>query len=308
MWVTNGGTAQSPFSLLNNSIRKYDSLRGKYISAYIDTLRLCKRKAKLEALLQSAASAVRDLPSFFQASALNKGGPPKLPHTKESLLPGRSLVSQGFLRNIKREANRAIVVILQDISLESTKGNEDTLKASYVCFLRLNCTVEELRRSRAWKFGQIPEVDALCQSYLARKDHKEVHTEASNWTGGGQKMAVLKAALEKCHELFPSLPLYGQRKATAKRSRKSNDSSVPSRAPIKRILLSPAPKHKEAEASVPFVVSVPEGLNAGDKFDTTVELEGGTMKKIRLTVPSGNPQKLKFSLTLSVTDDKSGSV
>ena len=31
VWVTNGGTAQSPFSVLNNSVRKYDSLRGKYI-------------------------------------------------------------------------------------------------------------------------------------------------------------------------------------------------------------------------------------------------------------------------------------
>jgi hypothetical protein len=299
--------AQSPFSLLNNSVRKYDSLRGKYISAYVDTLRLCKRKTKLEALLQSAGSAVRDLPSFYQASALSKGGPPALPHTKESLLKGRSLASLGFLRNVKREANSAIATILQVASSESGKSNDDTLKASYACFLRLNCTVDELRKTRAWKFGHIPEVVALCRSYLTRKDHKDVHAGESNWTGGGQKTAVLKAALEKCKELFPSLSLYEQRKASAKRSRKSSAaaptpkrSSAPSPkgAPLKHVLLAPAPERKEPGGSVPFVVSVPEGLSAGDKFDTTVELEGSTMKKIRLTVPVGNPQKLKFSLSL----------
>jgi hypothetical protein len=300
--------AQSPFSLLNNSVRKYDSLRGKYISAYVDTLRLCRQKARLEALLQSAGSAVRDLPSFYQATALSKGGPPALQHTKESLLKGRSLASLGFLRNVKREANRAIASILLEALSEGAKSNDDTLKASYGCFLRLNCTVDELRKTRTWKFGHIPEVDALCRSYLARNDHKDVHAGESDWTGEGQKMAVLKAALEKCRELFPSLPLYGQRKASAKRSRKSSAA-----APSPKRSSAPSPKHapeheEPGGGSVPFVVSVPEGLSAGDKFDTTVELEGGTMRKIRLTVPVGNPQKLKFSLSLPATADNSGSV
>lgn len=300
MWVTNASPPQSPFELLNNSVRKYDSIRGKYISAYLDTLRLCKRKSKIESLLQTLASAPRDLPSFFQASALAKGGMPELPHTKESLLvKGRSLVSSGFVRNAKREANSALAsVILEDVSSNDTKAHqEETLKAAYGCFLRLNCSVDDLRRTRAWKFGaSMPEAGALCQAYLARKDHKKVHAETSNWIGGGQKNAVLKAALEICQELFPRLPkeLYGKRKTRSRAKTKTTDSAPPAEAPSR--------KRKEPEApqgAKTFAVAVPEGLSAGDKFDTTITLGDGSNKKIRLTVPAGNPQKLQFSFTPS---------
>jgi len=287
-------------------LRKYDSLRGKYISAYIDTLRLCKKRNKIEALLQSIASAPRDLPSLFQASALAKGGPPESPHTKESLLvKKRSLVSSGFLRNAKREANSALATtLLQDISSGDSKAQEETLKAAYACFLRLNCSVDELRRTRAWKFGQasIPEADALCQAYLARKDHKDVRTEASNWIGGAQKNAVLKAALEKCQVLFPQLgkDLYGKRKARSRSKTKATDSAPSSEAP------SSSRKRKEPEAAQTFAVSVPENLNEGDKFEATVQLADGSNKKIRLTVPSGKPQKLQFTLAAApASEDKS---
>lgn len=242
VWVTNTNIGQSPFELLNAPIRKYDSLRGKYISAYIDTLRLCNRRSKLETLLQTLGSAPRDLPSLFQSSAMAQGGPPEFQHTKESLLiKGRSLMSSGFLRNLKREANSALASItLHDLSSEDTKGQQDALKAAYACFLRLNCTIDELRRTRAWKFGQssLPEVDALCQAYLARgEDNKKVQTESSNWIGGGQKNAVLKAAIEKCQELFPQMSkeLYGKRKArsTGRSKAKAADSAptTPAEAP-----------------------------------------------------------------------------
>lgn len=304
VWVTNASVAQSPFELLNNSVRKYDSLRGKYISAYIDTLRLCTRKNKIEGLLQAVASAPRDLPSFFQASALTKGGPPELPHTKESLLvKGRSLVSSGFIRNAKRETNSALATLtLQDISSnDAPKAQVETLKAAYACFLRLNCGVDDLRRTRAWKFGQgsIPEADALCQAYLARKDHKEIHTEPSNWIGGAQKNAVLKAALEKCQELYPQLSkdLYGKRKVRSRAKTKATDSAPPSEAPRR--------KRKEPETAQTFAVTVPDGLSTGDKFDTTVELGDGSNKKIRLTVPAGNPKKLQFSIAAPASEEKS---
>lgn len=302
VWVTNASAAQSPFELLNNSVRKYDSLRGKYISAYIDTLRLCKRKTKIEALLQSIASSPRDLPSFFQATALEKGGTPELPHMKESLLvKGRSLVSSGFIRNATREANSALAsVVLEEISPDGGKKNqEETLKAAYACFLRLNCTVDDLRRTRAWKYGQasIPEVDALCQAYLDRKDHKKVQTETSNWVGGGQKTAVLEAAIEKCQELFPQLPkhLYGKRKARSRSKTKATDSAPPTEASSRKRKEPGRPSPPDLTPQT-FAVTVPDGLTAGDKFDTTVELGNGSNKKIRLTVPAGNPQKLQFSL------------
>ena len=304
VWVTNGSIAQSPFELLNASARKYDSLRGKYISAYIDTLRICHRKNKIDALLQAIASSPRDLPASFQASAQTKGGPPELRHVKETLLlKGRSLVSLGFLRNAKREANSALATtILEDISSSNdAEAQDENLKAAYACFLRLNCSVDDLRRTRAWKFGQasIPEVDALCQTYLARKDHKDVHADASNWIDGAQKNAVLKAALQKCQELFPQLPSHLYEKRKAKRTKTKATDSAPTGAPNRKR------KEPGVSAHQPFVVTVPEGLSAGEKFDTTIELVDGSNKKIRLTVPAGNPKKLQFSLAPATSEDKS---
>jgi len=274
---------------------------------------LCKRKSKIETFFHTVASAPRDLPSFFQASALAKGGPPESPHTKDSLLvKGRSLVSSGFIRNAKREANSALATAtLQDISSNDTmKAQDATLKAAYACFLRLNCSLEDLRRTRAWKFGQasIPEADALSQAYLARKDHKKVHSESSNWIGGAQKNAVLTAAIEKCQELFPQLPkdLY-KRKVKSRAKTKATDSAPESSQKRKEPEGAPdsSRKRKEPEAAQTFAVTVPDGLGPGDKFETTVSLGDGSNKKIRLTVPAGNPQKLQFSLAAPASQEKS---
>lgn len=311
VWVTNASVAQSPFELLNNSVRKYDSLRGKYISAYIDTLRLCKEKDGIETLLQSLGAAPRDLPSFFQATAMARGGAPELPHTKESLLvKGRSLVSSGFLLSAKREANSALASVLADqVSPDDTqKAQAETLKTAYACFLRLNCSVDDLRRTRAWKYGQasLPEVHALCQAFLARNDVKVPTEETSDWIGGSQKTAVLKAALEKCQELFPNIQkdLYGKRKRS--RSKTKATTTTTASGPEPPEAEAPSKKRKEPDdSSLPttpqtFAVTVPEGLSAGDKFDTTVALGDGSNKKVRLTVPAGSVsgQKLQFSLQI----------
>ena len=85
VWVTNV-TPATPFQVINSSVRKYDSLRGKYISAYIESLRLCNKKDEIESFLRQVMNTRRDLPSLFAASAAAKGCTPKRPHSQGKVL------------------------------------------------------------------------------------------------------------------------------------------------------------------------------------------------------------------------------
>jgi hypothetical protein len=73
VWVTTSRSG-TPLQILNNKVRKYDSLRGKYMSAYLDALRLYNRRTKIETFLRWSYSANRDLPSHFTAMAVTYGG------------------------------------------------------------------------------------------------------------------------------------------------------------------------------------------------------------------------------------------
>ncbi len=309
----------SPFQALNSSARKYDALRGKYVSAYIESLQLSQNLTQLEVLLQWAISCRRDLPSYFQASAAAKGLPPEHPHTRDSLLvKGRSLALHGFLRTVKRQANSAIAsIVLQELSSrpnQDAKASETRMKSAYACFLRLNCTVEELERSNAWRYGKIPEAEAVCQTYLAlagsKVDVDDNTSSANDWSGGARKSTVLKKALTKFRELFPSVNgnFYTKKAVSKPRKTKSIDSSDKLPSPTRQMVSGKrkeAPEHHQpgeeqpaaASRRMSFTVSVPQDLKTGDRFHTTVKL-GEQYKKVTLTVPSGSPQTLKFSLDI----------
>jgi hypothetical protein len=202
----------SPFQILNNSARKYDSLRGKYISAYIESLRLCNRRTELEQFMKSLSSSKRDLPNYFQASALIGGSAPAKSHTNESLLQtDESLMSSGFLLSAKRQGNSAIAdFILKSLSDEDAGGKktaENNLKQAYACYLRLHCSEEDLKKTRAMKYGvaTIREVEALCNAYLNTDYSKTSSTACNDWSGGARKSSIFNAAVEKCPSLFPTL-------------------------------------------------------------------------------------------------------
>jgi len=284
VWVTTPGTAPSPFEAINNSIRKFDCLRSKYVEGYVECLRLCKRTEKLEMLLEWVRTSNRDLPSFYQASALAKGGEPKNPHTNDCLLLKKpSIENLGLIRSVKRKINSAIAdVVIQELQTSKKSGSQvsqikvkEYLKLSFTSYLQLNCTIRDLERSRAWKYGlgSIREVEALCESYLALQDHEHVHMKEQNWSGGAQKKVVLEAALQKAHEVFPNI-------LSKKKSRKRTKTDA---------------KVDESKKK-PFIVEVPSGLSKGDSFQATIRHKG-FVKKVRLTVPEGNPTRLKFSLT-----------
>jgi hypothetical protein len=278
-------------------------LRGKYVSAYIDTLRLGRRTAQLEAILQWTVTAKRDLPAFFYASAEKKGEPPVRPHIRESLLvKGRSLASTCFLRTIKRECNAALAnVLLQQLVTNSVDSKVDPFKTAYACFLRMNCTADEVERNRAWKYGRgsVPEIDALVKAFLARRDHdhETVSAVGSDWTGGSQKITVLKAAIARGKELYPTLDnqskLYGKKKATPKKQQKAAAAATGDGGDETN------KKRKAPETTTKrFIVDVPEGLHAGDKFTTHLQISEGVTKMVKITVPPGSPPKIKFNLTV----------
>jgi hypothetical protein len=56
---------------------------------------------------------------------------------------------------------------------------------------------------------------------------------------------------------------------------------------------------------VSFEVTVPQNLIAGDTFLTAVKV-GDTSRKVKLTVPEGNPSSLRF--TLNVPKDAANAV
>jgi hypothetical protein len=298
VWVTTTANA-SPFQVLNNSTRKYDALRGKYVAAYVESLRLCHRRPELETFLKWTSTSRRDLPSYFQASALAGGTAPEKPHTHDCLLATEnSLRSSGFLVSVKRQANSALGdVLLHELAEKSNSiydkrnATENCLKHAYACYLRLHCSREDLRRSRAWKYGResVREVEVVCQAYMALGDVKQIGSDFGDWSGGGRKSAIFDAALEKCRSLFPSVSGNFFTKKASSKTKKGSESDA---AGGKRKEPSDEP---EETTRVSFEVAVPQELKAGDTFLTSVKA-GENTKKVKLTVPEGNPSTLRFTL------------
>eukprot|EP00536_Pseudo-nitzschia_multiseries_P002255 jgi/Psemu1/251486/estExt_Genewise1Plus.C_300056 len=343
VWVTNSGAA-SPFQAMNSTVRKYDSLRGKYIGAYLETLRICNRRPEVETLMKWLYTSRRDRPSYFQAGAMNCGGKPTVSHSQDSLLTVDSksvLMSRGFLLSAKRKANGVLADILMHemskrvtatassktssstttTSSDLNKMTEFYLKHSYACFLRLNCSVEDLGKARAWKYGStsLREVDAMCQAYLSLGDsiRDEIASTGTSdfgdWSGGGRKSVIFKAALAKCKTLFPTLSanaVFG--KSKSKKGKSSSNHTQDAQDPDEfksgkrkspspssddmNLLLSEGHPSSELETKkVSFEVAVPVGLTSGDTFLTTVSVAGSS-RKVKLRVPEGDHSTLRFNM------------
>ena len=225
------------------------------------------------------------------------GRPEKNTHTNESLLiKSRSIRSFHLLTGLKREANSAMASVLRDeldSKDSSVRSPELHLKLAYACFLRLNCSVKELKKTRTWKYGPggVNEAEALILAYLKSGEKKVLGGDPNDWSGGAQKEATLIAALAKCKELFPSLSgTFYSKKALQKSKNQSEGEG----------------KEEEGRGAAPqlsgtkrsFEVEVPGGLEEGETFTTTITT-GTSAKKVKLTVPAGKPRILRFSLDLS---------
>jgi hypothetical protein len=110
VWVTVDGSTTA-FQTINSSARKYDSLRGKYIAAYVDSLRLCRRRKELDVFLTWTTSCPKDLPSQFAASAIFESANSTQTNLHDNLLVhNRSIDSFHFLRAVRRMTNSKLFI------------------------------------------------------------------------------------------------------------------------------------------------------------------------------------------------------
>lgn len=293
VWVTSD-SSDSSLQALNSSVRKYDSLRGKYISAYIDSLRLCKRRNELETFLKWTYSAKRDLPSYFVASAiLDREKVP--PHSRDCLLvKPRAFSSFHFLTTVKRQANSALAdVIFQEIhgksELKDGKTLELLLKVAYACYLRLNCDVNDITKRSAWYHrtsGMKNVVKALTTAHQRSTKEQSLSGRPMDWSCETQASTLLEAALKRCKDLFPTLSggFFSSRKGTNTKEKGEGKGTKRKNPPTSADSLRRS-----------YEVAVPDGLAVGDSFFTSIS-DGDKIKKVKLTVPDGASKTLRFSL------------
>ena len=207
VWVTTP-VSPTPFEAINNTVRKYDRMRCKYIGAFIECMLLCRRYDPLENFLKNCHGATRDLPAFYDLSARPDLKRPVQHHSKDNLvLPGL-----GLIYFAKKYANAAISHIwveelskVEDSATTSSEENVGTAMyiAIYRCFSRLNCPTSNniwlsQKVRQQFESGLIPEADAICHAYrklFARDQEKsQVPFRQMSWE---KRMAILQYAVNK---------------------------------------------------------------------------------------------------------------
>lgn len=249
------------FEELNTSEKKFDSVRLKYISARIELLRVCRDHVSLETFFSWANACPPDLPSLYFVTALDSAAS-RQNHFRQNLLEDR-----GFLRHVKRLCTMAIadVVLYQ---LRNAKGKEEAsdeiqntvlngiLKRAYSCFLKLNCTVENVKN---WleKTGEesFIELDALLCSFdevggkVSESEVLECPGEdleaddAMNKQAMNKKLALLESALTRCKTMF----------SRRRNRRKSDEENVDTNTEVHATTesdVSPSKRHKKVERLV----------------------------------------------------------
>ena len=206
VWVTTS-TTPPPFEVLNDSVRKYDTLRLKYIKAFVDCMLVCRQKDKIESLLNHAMSSAQDLAGFYEASAAVRGGDPGR-HNKLSLLRSR-----GFLAEVKRTASDALAeLIMYDLVDLKQRGVdeagkkllENDFKLANTLFLRLNSHPNEIVQ-HIYSNGPIVQVTALCKCHISIQAGYRIN-ESINFEelDSDTLFSFVDQALQKAKEMFPT--------------------------------------------------------------------------------------------------------
>ena len=222
VWVTTS-TTPPPFEVLNDSVRKYDTLRLKYIKAYIDCMLVCQRKEKIENLLVWAEFSGQDLPSFYAASAAHRGGDPGK-RTKQSLLH-----CCGFISKVKLSASNALAqLIIKDLANMKKNGVTDEgkklltndFKLAYSLFLSLNSSCKNAVQFMRSK-GPLIIVTALYRCYISvqagYRINDSIHVDDMD---ENTLCELLEEAIAKAKEMFqPESKILLLKKAQASKPR-----------------------------------------------------------------------------------------
>ena len=210
--------APSPFEVLNDSVRKYDALRFKYIEAYIDCMRVNERKDRIEIMLNCATTSNQDLAGFYEASAALRGGDP-CKHAKQSLISGN-----GFIAKVKRNASNAISeIILRDLAHMKKNGIDNDgkikltahFKLAYNLFLRINSSCKEV--AEFIRTNQLlAEVEALGKCYLAIQAGYRMSSIDFNEMDSGTLCSILEGATSKAKAMMHEMKAASSKKEKLK--------------------------------------------------------------------------------------------
>jgi hypothetical protein len=203
-----------PFEELNQSEKKFDLVRLKYIAARIELLRVCRDLESLQTFFSWANSCLPDLPNLYFATAQRESAS-RHDHRHDNLLMGF-----GFLRNVKRLCTMAIAdVILFHIHQYSKSGITsgmrsmnpmELLRIAYSCYLKLNCSIEDLMALEEDGEEYIIEVDALLTAFDRVKGTLAENTALKEKLKGieavevnvSKKATQLQAVLATCKAHF----------------------------------------------------------------------------------------------------------
>ena len=293
VWVTTP-PSPSPFTYINDSSRKFDRLRWKYIGAFIDCMKLCRRRTILDNFIKWCHASSRDLPSFYDVTATEEGETPQNSHSTEKLL----LKQSGLIFLAMKYANAAVAdIILREVN-ELNAGNmsddewkkqiTELLGEGFKCFSRLNCPIDgNIWQSNRIKDqiynGEIKEVEALCKVFMVLNGIGSNSSTKPSWEN---KMLLLYSAVKEARRLFPSMALksisMGQKKKRKRKEAQNNDMNM-------------STVDEKEGTSKKIVVKVPSDLKEGDTFYAVVAC-GYFRRNLQLTAP--HTKKVMFHLTI----------
>ena len=292
VWVTTP-PSPSPFEYINDSSRKFDRLRWKYIGAFIDCMRLCRRRTTLENFIKWCQASSRDLPSFYDATAAEEGETPKNSHSTENLL----LKHSGLIFLAMKYANAAVAdVISKEVDELNTEEIDDDewkrqitelLGEGFKCFSRLNCPIDgniwQSNRVKQQVYnGEIKEVETLCKVFMVLNGIGSNSTKPS-WEN---KMLLLYSAVKEARRLFPSMALKSvstsQKKKRKRREFQNEEMNI-------------STCDEKEGTSKEIIVKVPSGLKEGDTFYAVV-VYGYFRRNVKLITP--HTKKIMFHLII----------
>ena len=200
VWQTTSN-APTAFEVINDSIRKYDKLRLKYILAFVESMRLCKKRDRIETLLNMASKSASDMPTYYQASVT------------PGVISNQTLLTSphGFLAQVKLVASDALArLILQDLlELSTTKAIgtdgrallERDLCMAHSLYKRFCASPREIAEYIK-STGPLRVVEAMCLCFLSIQGGNRIKTSLQFDTMTADSLcSLIQASLQKAKDV-----------------------------------------------------------------------------------------------------------